>query len=135
MLAMRFQSGVCAACGRASGRLRVWTHREMVGLRYTPRYTVALTDVRLCPDCLATALGEAESSSGAPRAAIGVAGALALILGLVSVAGPPFWPALFRWIRGPTPEETTAEIQQMYGAPVVYHPRALVPPTQGEGGR
>jgi hypothetical protein len=58
-------------------------------------------------------------------------GAIALIVGLLSVAGPPFWPAVVRWIRGPTPEETTAAIQQMYGAPVVYHPRVLVPPTEG----
>lgn len=132
---MRFQSGVCAACGRESDRLRVWTHREMVGVRDVPRYTVQLTDVRLCPDCLQTAVREAEAASGAPRRAIGVAGALALVIGLVSVAGPPFWPAVFRWIRGPSPEETTAAMQQIYGGPPVYRPPVLVPPTQGMDGR
>jgi len=132
---MRFQSGVCGMCGRVSGQLRVWTHRQEVGVQYVPRYTVALIDVRLCPDCRQAALGEAEAASDTPRAAIGLAGALALAIGLVSVAGPPFWPAVFRWIRGPSPEETAAAVQQMYGAPEVYKPRMLVPPTQGQDGR
>jgi hypothetical protein len=107
----------------------------MVGLAYTPRYTVALTDVRLCPDCLTAAIREAEAASETPRMAIGVAGALALVIGLASVAGPPFWPAVFRWIRGPTPEETTAAMLHAYGAPMVYHPHTLVPPTQEQDGR
>jgi hypothetical protein len=132
---MRFRSGICAACGQESDRLRAWTHREMVGLHYTPRHTVRLTDVLLCPTCLAVALDEAEAASATPRRTIGVAGAVALVIGLVSVAGPPFWPAVFRWIRGPSPEETTAALQQAYGGPVVYKPPVLVPPTQGQDGR
>jgi hypothetical protein len=132
---MRIQSGVCAMCGRESDRLRVWTHRQEVGVQYVPRYTVALIDVRLCPDCRQAALNEAEAASDMPRAAIGLAGALALTIGLLSVAGPPFWPAVFRWIRGPSREETAAAVAQMYGAPVVYKPHVLVPPTQSQDGR
>ncbi len=107
----------------------------MVGLAFTPRFTVELTDVWLCPECLRAAVREAEADSATPRVTIALAGALALVIGLASVAGPPFWPAVFRWIRGPTPEETAAAIQQAYGAPVVYHPHTLVPPTQGQDGR
>jgi hypothetical protein len=132
---MRFQSGVCEMCARASDRLQVWTHRQEVGVQYVPRYTVALIDVRLCPECRQAALSEAEAASDAPRTTIGLAGALALAIGLVSVAGPPFWPAVFRWIRGPSPAETAVAVQRMYVAPEVYKPHVLVPPTQSQDGR
>ena len=126
---MRARSGVCDGCGRASDALRPWLHREAVGVRYVPRTTVALIEVALCPDCLAVAVGEAERASAAPRAAIGVAGALVLALGVFSVYGPPFWPALLHWMHGPSREETTAALRQAYGAPAVYKPPVLVPPT------
>lgn len=126
---MRFRSGVCDGCERDSDALRPWLHREAVGVRYAPRTTVALIEVALCPDCLALAIGEAERASAGPRAAIGVAGALVLALGVFSVYGPPFWPALLHWMHGPSREETTAALQQAYGAPAVYKPPVLVPPT------
>ncbi len=122
-------------CGRASDRLRLWIHRELVGVRYVPRCTVALIEVRLCPECLQAALREADAACRAPRATVGLAGAVALAIGLVSVAGPPFWPAVLRRLRGPSPEETAAAVQQMYGAPAVYKPHVLVPPTQSQDGR
>lgn len=129
--AMRFRSGVCAACGRESDRLSAWIHRDLVGLRDAPRLTVELTEVLLCPDCLGRAIAEAEQASRTPRLSISVAGALVLALGVFSVFGPPFWPALFRWIRGPSREETAAAMAQAYGAPATYKPLVLVPPGQG----
>lgn len=111
--AMHTRSGVCETCGKDCSRLNVWTHREDVGVKYAPRSCIVLIDVRLCPDCWRAAVHQAEAASAAPRVAIGVAGAMALAIGLVSLAGPPFWPAVFRWSRGPSAAETAAAARQL----------------------
>ncbi len=143
------RGGVCEGCGRAAETLSPWRRYDQVRapregvaepplrpgrtvetIRHSPRYEVRLTELQLCPECHATLAAEdADALKGSRRATM-ILAAVAAVVGLVSLAGPPFWPVVVRWLAGVSPVQAAAE-REAATPSTPYKPPNLVPVSQG----
>jgi hypothetical protein len=142
------RGGVCEGCGQAAETLSPWRRYDQVRaprdgvakppptpgrtvetIRHSPRYEVRLTELMLCSDCHAALAAEEGEALKRSRRATVILAAIAVVVGLISLAGPPFWPVIVHLFAGATPMEAASERSaQTPMSP--YKPPDLVPLNQ-----
>lgn len=95
--------------------------------RHSPRYAQVQLNDRLCAACHAEALEDDAAEEGYHRKATLRLALVALLIGLVSLFGPPFWPVVYRWLHGQSDVERA--MTRIMDAPTAPYktPRPLAP--------
>jgi predicted Fe-S protein YdhL (DUF1289 family) len=121
------QGGVCEGCGREAEALSPWRRYDRGARGRAPEGRT--TELRLCPECHAALAAEEEAAAKRSRRATLILAAVAAVVGLVSLAGPPFWPVIVGWLAGGASREAAQEREA--ATPMSpYKPPDLVPLNQ-----
>ncbi len=142
------QVGICEGCGQAEETLSPWRRDDQVraprqrlarspqwpgrtveAIPHSPRYEVRLTELQLCPGCHAALAAEGDEALKRSRRATLILAVVALFFGVISLAGPPFWPVVVRWLAGVSPAQAAAE-REAATPSTPYKPPTLVPVTR-----
>jgi len=136
----------CDGCGAAGETLTAFRRYDLVRARraearassggagrieitrHSPRYENHVVELALCPACHAAAVAEEEAEGRSTRRATLVLATIAVVVGLVSLFGPPYWPVIAGWFH--VKSEMDAAAERSAQTPMSpYKPPDLAPPS------